>query len=116
MGLRTERIVALRKKYGLRQKDIAEKLGVPQHQISKYENDQVKPPLDRLVLMAQMLGTTTDYLLGATDIPEPQVLENLSPHELAVIDMMHNQDEATQRKMAETLRQMVAIWGDEGAK
>jgi hypothetical protein len=33
-----------------------------------------------------------------------------SPYELAAIDLMHNQDEATRRKLAETLHQMLAIW------
>lgn len=64
-----ERIAELRKDKGLKQKDLAVKLNVAISTISNYETDSHEPDLTNLCKLADMLGVTTDYLLGRTDIP-----------------------------------------------
>ena len=63
-----ERISELRKDHGLKQKDIATELNVAVSTVSNYETDSHEPDLDNLCKLADMLGVSTDYLLGRTDI------------------------------------------------
>ena len=63
-----ERVSELRKDRGLKQKDIAIELNVAVSTVSNYETDSHEPDLDNLCKLADMLGVSTDYLLGRTDI------------------------------------------------
>lgn len=58
-----EKIISLRKKHRLTQKQLAERIGVTSSTISKYENDNHRPPIFILAKLADELGTTTDFLL-----------------------------------------------------
>lgn len=59
-----EKIAEQRKKLGLSQEELAEKLNISQKSISKYEMGNRKPQYKVLVRMAEYFGVTTDYLLG----------------------------------------------------
>jgi transcriptional regulator with XRE-family HTH domain len=58
------RIARLRREKGLTQAELAEALQVSQPVISDYENDVIRLPTDALVQIAELLGTSTDELLG----------------------------------------------------
>ena len=59
-----KRIVKNRKRLGLTQEQLAERLGVTPQAISKWENDQSCPDITLLPKLAEVFGTTTDELLG----------------------------------------------------
>ena len=59
-----KRIVHHRKRLGLTQDQLAEKLGVTAQAVSKWENDQSCPDITMLPRLAEIFGTTTDVLLG----------------------------------------------------
>ena len=59
-----EQIQACRKKAGLSQEALAEKLGVSRQAVSRWELDSALPELDKVVAMARLFGVTTDQLLG----------------------------------------------------
>ena len=56
----------LRKERGLKQKEVAEQLGVTQALLSHYENGKRECGLDFLVAAANFYGVSADYLLGRT--------------------------------------------------
>ena len=56
-----------RERIGLTQNELAERLGVSQQTISKYENGSREPDLENLIRMSKIFHVTTDYLLGLTD-------------------------------------------------
>lgn len=58
-----ERIAEQRKKLGLSQEELAEKLNISQKSISKYERGGRRPQYKVLLRMAEYFGVTTDYLL-----------------------------------------------------
>lgn len=58
-----EKLINLRKKNQLTQKELAKKIGVTPSTISKYENATHKPPIFILAKLAETLGTTTEFLL-----------------------------------------------------
>ena len=59
----SEKIVALRKRMGWSQEELAEKLHVSRQSISKWELGATVPDLDKILKMSALFGVTTDYLL-----------------------------------------------------
>ena len=59
-----KRIVQNRKRMGLTQDQLAERLGVTAQAVSKWENDQSCPDITTLPRLAEIFGITTDALLG----------------------------------------------------
>ena len=64
-----KRIAAGRKKLGLTQDAMAEKLGVTAQAVSKWENDQSCPDITMIPRLAQLFGISTDELLGVEHTP-----------------------------------------------
>jgi transcriptional regulator with XRE-family HTH domain len=54
------KILATQKKT---QKELAEKIGVPQQNISRWETGEVIPKIDKLKLIAEVLGCTINDLI-----------------------------------------------------
>ena len=65
------KILYCRKKAGLSQEALAEKLGVSRQSVSKWETGEAVPELPKLVLLAKAFGVTTDWLLSESE-PEPE--------------------------------------------
>ncbi len=59
-----ERIKELRKKHNLTQGELAEKVGMTYVQIGRYEVRGAKPSAEVLSKLAEVLNTTTDYLMN----------------------------------------------------
>lgn len=63
-----------RKKYGLTQAELGERLGVKQQAICKWEKNESEPSSGDLLTLASMYGVSVDYLLGRTaGTPQPDV-------------------------------------------
>lgn len=58
-----EKIRELRKSRYLSQEQFAEKLGISRQSVSKWESGQAMPELDKIVLLSEIFGVTTDSLL-----------------------------------------------------
>ncbi len=61
-----ERIAYLRDLRDMKQKDLAEAIGVTKATMSKYENNINIPNADILGKIAMALDTSTDYIIGNT--------------------------------------------------
>lgn len=59
-----EKIYNLRKKEGLSQEALAEKLGVSRQSVSKWETGEATPEVGKLLALSKLFGVTTDYLLN----------------------------------------------------
>ncbi len=66
--LLSKRITKCRKNSGMTQSELAKCLNVQRQVISYYENSTRTPNIEDLATMADLFNTTTDYLLGLTDI------------------------------------------------
>ncbi len=71
MHMNTDRLKEIREDRDLRQKDIAEVLKISRVQYSRYETGIRLIPIDKLSMLADFYGTSTDYLLGRTNEREP---------------------------------------------
>lgn len=59
-----ERLKEMRLKRGMTQKELGEKVGVKQNTFTNWENGKREPNFDNLIKLADILDTSTDYLLG----------------------------------------------------
>lgn len=83
------RIKELRIRRGLTQDQIADKLDMNRANFSHYERDTAVPPSETLSKIADILDTTTDYLLGRREVDSIEdeftrmIMRNLQhlPHE-----------------------------------
>lgn len=114
MALRGDRVVQLRKALNITQAQLAQRIEVAQNQISRYETGGYNPSIEKLILLAQILNTTTDYLLGLSNIPhpgaEPDPPATLSPAEREMIDTLRQYPEDDKA----TLVRMVKLAGQVG--
>ena len=65
-----ERIMALRKEKNISQSELAKRLNVSRQAVSKWEQGTSSPDTDRLIQLAEILGTEVEYLATGTH-PEP---------------------------------------------
>lgn len=63
-----ERLRAAREMAGLTQKAVADQLEIPRQVISYFENDIRNPNIKTLTILANIYGTSTDFLLDCTDV------------------------------------------------
>ncbi|MGF9909518.1 helix-turn-helix domain-containing protein [Brevibacillus porteri] len=74
-----DRLRSLREAKDMKQEELGEIAGVGKATISGYEKGKRFPDFEKLVLMANHFGVTTDYMLGRTEDPyssSPNVSEN----------------------------------------
>ena len=68
-----ERLKKLRKEGKLTQKDIATFLNISQPAYQQFESGKKKMNLETMEKLADFFNVSTDYLLGKTDIPDPDL-------------------------------------------
>lgn len=68
------RIKELRLKQGLSQDDVAKALDMKRANVANYEAGRTTPPSDIIGRLADLLYTSSDYLLGRIDNPMPLAL------------------------------------------
>lgn len=74
----SEKIIQARKAKALTQEDLAEAVGVSRQAVSKWETEEAKPDLDKLVAICKVLDLSMDYLCldkqpeVTVELPQPQ--------------------------------------------
>jgi transcriptional regulator with XRE-family HTH domain len=63
-----ERLIELRKEKGLSQKECAAAFGVDASKYNKWENEKNSPDYETVCRFARFFSTTTDYLLGNSNV------------------------------------------------
>ncbi|GHU75091.1 transcriptional regulator [Clostridia bacterium] len=66
----SSRLKDLREKNKIKQKEIADGLGLTQTQISDLENGKTTTSLERIYALADYFGVSIDYLVGRSDEPK----------------------------------------------
>ena len=82
-----QRISEQRKKLGLSQEALGEKLGLSRQAISKWESDAAVPEIDKLIVLSKLFDTSIGWLLGVEEKPEAiQSGGSLSDEQLCLIE------------------------------
>ncbi len=64
----SEKIIKLRRAAGMSQEELADRLGISRQAVSKWESEQSVPDIDKIILLSELFGVTTDYLLKDTEV------------------------------------------------
>jgi transcriptional regulator with XRE-family HTH domain len=107
MSSQSKRIKQRRISIGISQEELAYRIGTTQSQVSKYERGVNDFTGDVLAKIADALNTTTDYLLGRTDSPERDVVEDdLDPIESEIVRLLRNQSEDARKQALNVIKAM----------
>ena len=49
------------------QEELADRMGVSRQAVSKWESEQSTPDLEKIIIMSELFGVTTDYILKGTE-------------------------------------------------
>lgn len=74
------RIAELRKEQGMTQKELADKINVNYVTLSRYENGERNPKIDKLDKMADIFGVTVEYIIGRSNLKISKKTRNLMAH------------------------------------
>lgn len=74
-----DKMIALRKRAGWSQEELAEKLGVSRQSVSKWEGAQSMPDLDKILALSRIFGVSTDYLLKDEIEDAPSPMQDAEP-------------------------------------
>ena len=66
------RIQRLRKMQGISQDELADMIGVSRQAVSKWENQQSIPDLDKVIMLSDYFGVTTDYILKGEETTQQE--------------------------------------------
>ena len=76
-----DRLIKLRKKHGLSQEELADKLGLSRQAVSKWERAEASPDTDNLICLAKLYGVSLDELLSTDEDLETIVDEQVKKEE-----------------------------------
>ncbi|WP_105124971.1 helix-turn-helix domain-containing protein [Streptococcus suis] len=76
MNQLAQQIKKLRTGQNLSQDDLAEKLYISRQAVSKWENGEATPDIDKLVQLAEIFGVSLDYLVLGKEPEKEIVVEN----------------------------------------
>lgn len=75
------KIQNLRKQRGLSQEQLAEAVGVSRQAVSKWEAEQSVPDIDKIILICDYFGVTTDYILRDEEMPCTETVQSTNKNE-----------------------------------
>lgn len=78
-----KRIKELRIENGYTLKQLGEMLNLGESTMSMYESGKRKPDYDTLIRLSQIFGVTTDYLLGVSDIRDPNIAQPIAENTIS---------------------------------
>ena len=89
MDLIGERLAEIRKDYGDRQSDLAQKLSISLSTVRSWEQGKSSPPNEMLISICRLYSVSSDYLLGLTEADPTYVrtkfLEKLTHDEIKLV-------------------------------
>ena len=79
-----EKLQQLRKKSGLSQEQLADRLGVTRQSVSKWESGAAAPELGKLIALSDIFSVSVDYLV-CVDAPKMLDVSKLDEGSIALI-------------------------------
>lgn len=94
-----DKIIRLRKKNGWSQEELADKMNVSRQAVSKWEAAQTTPDLEKILLLGNLFGVTTDYLLK-DELVDEEFVEGVDETPIRKISLAEANDYLEQKKNA----------------
>lgn len=80
-------------------KDFCAKTGVRQTALSNWKSRGTMPSADLALAIAKGLDVSVDYVLGNSDIPNPDVKNDYTDSEIDMINTFRNLDDESKRQL-----------------
>lgn len=103
------RLIACREKLSITKQEAAKRMHMSQPAYLRYESGSRSPSIHVIQTMADVLGTSAEYLTGETDIEAPNsylITESAEPELFRMIDIYKNTDAEMQKRMKEYFRKL----------
>lgn len=100
--LNRERLIECRKKLGITKQQAAIRMQMSQPAYLRYESGERTPSIHVIYFMANVLGTSADYLTGKTDNPEPDtywVNAIANPELFALVETYNTSDSDAKNRL-----------------
>ena len=96
-----KRLQQLRKQQNISQTNLAQKVGISYAQLSRYENKGTQPPAEVLKKIADVLGTTVDFLVSgdADQKARSMISDNELLQQFKAVEQMDEDDKSTIKKL-----------------
>ena len=103
-----KRLVFLRERYDIKQKDLAKAVHVTEASLSRYENDLREPKAEVIAALARELNTSADFILGLTADYSPKIKDehwdSLSEAESIYINSYRNLNTENKLRLDERIK------------
>lgn len=113
-----QRIAECRKKLGISQEALGERMGVSRQAISKWEADGAVPEIDKLIGLSKLFNVSVGWLLGVEEMPgpaeeSPQISEELlrKIEEIVLRYRPRKEKLAPWKKWCIGLAAVLVLWG-----
>lgn len=103
-----QRIAEQRKKLGISQEALGEKVGVSRQAISKWESDGAMPEIDKLIALSKLFGVSVGWLLGVEEQESPKP-DELSNEQLKMVEEIVRRYQPRPEPMEKKFPWIVAI-------
>ena len=100
--LNRERLIECRKKLGITKQQAAIRMQLSQPAYLRYESGERTPSIHVIYYMANVLGTSADYLTDRTDNPNPNtywVNANAEPELFSLVESYNKCDAQTRERL-----------------
>jgi transcriptional regulator with XRE-family HTH domain len=98
-----KRVKELRKQHGWTQKDLAAKVDVRFSVLNKYESGIHVPPVDKLIELAEIFGTSVDYLLTGNELEETPLHNHRLLGRFKELQQLRAEDQETAIKLLDAM-------------
>lgn len=105
-----QRIAEQRKRLGISQEGLGEKLEVSRQAVSKWESDGAVPDVDKLITMSKLFGVSVGWLLGVEEAPEQEKEEELTEKQLRMIEEIVKRYRPEQTLVTQTVVKKESRW------
>lgn len=83
MNMFSVRLKAMRKDKRETQEELARLLKVQRTTVGEYERGNIRPPMDKMKILADHFGVSVDYLMGNTNFQTPEERNEEAPHDVS---------------------------------
>ena len=97
MSVLSERIAKARERAGLSKTELARLIGVKPPSVTNYEQGKRKPTVETLSIMSEVLGVTSDWLIGNepdNELSDEEALSKYSPFFISTLTTPEARDRA----------------------
>ena len=102
ISLNRQRLIECRQRIGISKHEVSKRMKVAQPTYLRYESGERVPSIQIIQVMADVLGTSVDYLTGKTDIPTPTtytIHSETDPELFQFVELYKNSDVSTQNQL-----------------